>query len=184
MRLLLFLLLLVSSSAQAGAVAIYCTPEQDKIIQTTINQVHVYVIMGITNVGSPIFLRWFSKDDELSVKNTFLRMKNVLDNNSLIIDCTPAKEEERFTLYASVFREQPYVIYLGDLFWTAPLDGIDSKVGVIIHELSHFNEIRGAFDIAGTYNESLRLARLMGQSNANNYEYYVEELYKINSLDR
>jgi hypothetical protein len=40
--------------------------------------------------------------------------------------------------YAYVYPNRPYEIFLCNAFWSAPATGTDSKMGTIVHEMSHF----------------------------------------------
>jgi peptidyl-Lys metalloendopeptidase len=72
-----------------------------------------------------------------------------------------------------------------DQFYHMPDDGphgngMDSRWGSIIHELTHFNDVGPTTDNAGTYGSLLcrNLAAntpLLAQNNADNFEYVIEE---------
>ena len=78
--------------------------------------------------------------------------------------------------YAYVFPRQPYRIYLGSAFWTAPMVGTDSKSGTLIHELSHFT-VLGTNDYAYGQTGAIDLALAnpaQAIMNADSREYFVE----------
>lgn len=55
------------------------------------------------------------------------------------------------TTFAWVRPSDPSKIYLADLFWTASAKGVDSRVGTLLHEISHFTSIGGTKDFFSTY---------------------------------
>ena len=48
--------------------------------------------------------------------------------------------QQQENVYAYVYPNQPYKIYLGRVYWTAPAAGTDSQAGTLIHEMSHFDQ--------------------------------------------
>jgi peptidyl-Lys metalloendopeptidase len=68
-------------------------------------------------------------------------------------------------------------IWLCGGFWSAPLTGIDSRSGTIVHELSH--SVAGTQDIVyGTVNAQTLATNNPGQAvtNADNFEYFAESV--------
>jgi peptidyl-Lys metalloendopeptidase len=85
-------------------------------------------------------------------------------------DCTDSS-------YAYVFANQPYRIHLCGAFWAAPMTGIDSKAGTLVHETSHFTVVAGTQDYAyGTSAcQSLAISNpSRAISNADSHEYFAE----------
>jgi RHS repeat-associated protein len=81
-------------------------------------------------------------------------------------------------VYAYVIPGGPLEIWLGRLFFSAPMTGIDSKAGTLIHELSH--EVHGTADIVYGYSNARILAITSPNdaiNNADNYEYFAEETF-------
>lgn len=79
--------------------------------------------------------------------------------------------------YAYVYPTQPYKIYLGKAFWTAPLTGTDSKAGAIVHETSHFNAVAGTDDHVYGQSGCRSLAKnntADAIDNADSHEYFAE----------
>ena len=62
---------------------------------------------------------------------------------NITYDCSSKRN-----VYAFVYPSQPYKIYLGRVYWTAPATGTDSKAGTLIHEMSHFTVVAGTDDVA------------------------------------
>ncbi|CAG8712063.1 10492_t:CDS:2, partial [Acaulospora colombiana] len=67
-------------------------------------------------------------------------------------------------MIAYVYRNEPKIVYLCTVFWSAPTTGKDSKAGTIIHEASHFTINGGTEDFV--YGQTL--AMLLAQSNPDN----------------
>jgi len=80
-------------------------------------------------------------------------------------------------VYAYVYSNVPYIIYLCGAFWTAPISGTDSKAGTLIHEITHFTVVAGTSDFA--YGQALAQALAISSPgnavmNADSHEYFAE----------
>lgn len=85
-------------------------------------------------------------------------------------DCTSSA-------YAYVYANQPYRIHLCNAFWNAPMTGIDSKAGTLIHEVSHFTVVAGTQDYAYGTTACRNLAVSnpdRAVMNADSHEYFAE----------
>ncbi len=85
-------------------------------------------------------------------------------------DCTDSS-------YAYVYANQPYKIHLCNAFWNAPMTGIDSKAGTLVHETSHFTVVAGTQDYAYGQSACKSLAISSPSSavmNADSHEYFAE----------
>jgi peptidyl-Lys metalloendopeptidase len=85
-------------------------------------------------------------------------------------DCTNSS-------YAYVYANRPYEIHLCGAFWNAPMTGIDSKAGTLIHEMSHFSIVAGTQDYAYGTTAARNLAISnpdRAVMNADNHEYFAE----------
>ena len=84
-------------------------------------------------------------------------------------DCFPG-------VYAYVYPAQvPPTVYVCDGFWGAPMTGVDTKPGTLIHEMSHV--LSGTDDWAYGQSEAHTLAvnnPALAIDNADNHEYYGE----------
>ncbi|CAE6437774.1 unnamed protein product [Rhizoctonia solani] len=92
---------------------------------------------------------------------------------NLIYDCTCTRED----LYAYVNLGNYPNVYLCLAYWGAPLDGTDSKMGIIIHEASHFTELGGTADHTYGQSNCRNLARSdpgRAAMNADSHEYFAE----------
>ncbi len=85
-------------------------------------------------------------------------------------DCTDSA-------YAYVYPTQPYKIHLCSAFWSAPLTGIDSKGGTLVHETSHFTVVASTDDWAYGTAACKKLAASNPKKaidNADCHEYFAE----------
>jgi peptidyl-Lys metalloendopeptidase len=96
-----------------------------------------------------------------------------MDNAGVHFDCTCTQTN----VYAYVYPNQPYKIYLCGAFWAAPLTGTDSKAGTLIHEMSHFDVVANTDDYAYGQTAARNLAASNPDQairNADNHEYFAE----------
>jgi uncharacterized Zn-binding protein involved in type VI secretion len=126
------------------------------------------------------FKKWFGMHDEDSKEI----IKKRIINELIVCECLTANnfvsiydEYKRQTVCGIVYDEdRSHTIHLGDFFWKAPLIGKNSKSGIVIHELSHFDNIGGTKD--ETYDKyCLDLAKLrpdLALYNADSFEYFIE----------
>ena len=80
-------------------------------------------------------------------------------------------------VYAYVYPNQPYRIYLGRVYWTAPAGGTDSKAGTLVHEMSHFTAVAGTGDVVYGQTGAKNLAVTdpnAAVTNADSHEYFAE----------
>ncbi|OED36075.1 hypothetical protein AB833_28745 [Chromatiales bacterium (ex Bugula neritina AB1)] len=125
---------------------------------------------------SPRYLRWFGRYTGSrfnTVLNGFIAAEEVFANGTLRFDCGCAEIDK----FAYVRPADPYLIYLCPGFWGARLDGRDSRAGTLLHELTHFPQVRGTRDYAyGAVNAAL-LAQTdpsLSVLNADSYEFFAE----------
>ena len=115
----------------------------------------------------------FSSTRYNTVKSHFTAISNAMDNAGVHFDCTCTQTN----VYAYVYPNQPYKIYLCGAFWAAPLTGTDSKAGTLIHEMSHFNVVADTDDYAYGQTAARNLASSNPDQairNADNHEYFAE----------
>jgi peptidyl-Lys metalloendopeptidase len=96
-----------------------------------------------------------------------------MDTQPITFDCTCKKKN----VYAYVYPNQPYKIFLCGVFWTAPATGTDSKAGTLIHEMSHFNVVASTDDWAYGQTNAKNLALsdpVKAIDNADSHEYFAE----------
>ena len=119
---------------------------------------------------------WFGNHDNQrysSVKNNVSKIKLAVDNAGITIDCGCSDRG----VYAYVYPNRPYDIYVCGAFWSAAETGTDSRGGTLVHELSHFTVVAGTDDHAYGQTAARRLAQndpALAIANADNYEYFGE----------
>ncbi|CAF4219335.1 unnamed protein product, partial [Rotaria sp. Silwood2] len=130
--------------------------------------------------GTNRYKTWFGKF-MLSNWNTqkihFRNIKNALSSKRITFDCGCNSDSRYAGAYAYVFRDQPYIIHLCPVFWSAPMTGTDSKAGTLIHETSHFSVVVGTYDDEYGQMASINLAlRNVSKAimNADSHEYFAE----------
>lgn len=118
---------------------------------------------------------WFGAYDsgrKTELKSGWDRIYARLNDAAITFDCTCTQN-----YYAYVYPSQPYNIYLCNAFWSAPSTGTDSKMGTLIHEMSHFTVTADTDDHAYGQSACRTLAdNNPGQAvnNADNHEYFAE----------
>jgi len=119
---------------------------------------------------------WFGSADtqrQTLVTDHFDAIYSALDTQDMTFDCSSCN----MSAYAYVNPNMPYVIYLCDAFWSAPLTGTDSKAGTIIHETSHFTVVANTDDNAYGHSLAQSLAQTnpdAAVNNADSHEYFAE----------
>jgi peptidyl-Lys metalloendopeptidase len=128
-----------------------------------------------TNTKGPRYTTWFGGLEATrynTVMTHFIAIKGAMDNAAVTFDCGCKKK-----YYAYVYPNQPYKIYLCQVFWSAPMTGTDSKAGTLIHEMSHFNNVASTNDYvygqAGAKNLAIT-DPVRAINNADNHEYFAE----------
>ena len=132
-----------------------------------------YLLANIVNSRYTTWFGVFTSTRYNTVKSNFTAISNAMDNASVHFDCTCTQSN----VYAYVYPNQPYNIYLCGAFWSAPLTGTDSKAGTLIHEMSHFNVVAGTEDFAYGQTAARNLAINNPDNaiqNADNHEYFAE----------
>jgi len=123
------------------------------------------------DVGGDRYPTWFGTP-------TAARLNHVSTGYSLIYDALHGPITFHYTsddCYAYVYPGGPVEIWLGPLFFRAPLIGYDSRAGVIVHEVSH--EVHGTDDYVYGQRNAKWLATNrpdLAIDNADNYEYFAE----------
>lgn len=128
-----------------------------------------------------LFRKWFGRDDEKARQIILVRIRKTLrclkglgmDNFGEIID-----PETRKSDYAYVTPDdKEHKINLGIPFWQAPAVGPESKAGILVHEISHFEDVEGTQDHEYGDFLCLRLAIMkpdLALFNADNFERFIE----------
>ncbi|WP_394842151.1 M35 family metallo-endopeptidase [Pendulispora brunnea] len=126
--------------------------------------------------SKPRYTTWFgsykaSRWD--TAQSHFKKIKDALANKDYTLDCGCNEDN----VYAYVYKNKPYKIYLCDAFWSAPAKGTDSKAGVMIHETSHFDVVASTEDHAYGQGDCKKLADDnpgKALDNADSHEYFAE----------
>jgi peptidyl-Lys metalloendopeptidase len=128
-----------------------------------------------TPSGTPRYTTWFgafSSNGWGTAKTHFAAIKDAFDTKPITVDCKCKK-----SYYAYVYPNQPYIIYVCNAFWSAPMTGTDSKGGTLIHEMSHFTAVAGTDDHVYGQSGAKSLAisdPTAALNNADNHEYFAE----------
>jgi peptidyl-Lys metalloendopeptidase len=132
----------------------------------------------VANTLDARYLVWFGAYDAgryATVTSNFTNIQEVIDAAApMNFDCTCTDGG----VYAYVYPNSPYDVYLCGAFWPAPATGTDSKPGVLIHEVSHFTVVAGTDDHAYGQVDAAALASgnpALAIANADNHEYFAEE---------
>jgi len=123
-----------------------------------------------------LYQTWFDASGGVQGWNTvethFTTIYSAFAANQATFDCSCKKR-----YYAYVYPNQPYKIYVCNVFWTAPDLGRDSKAGTLVHEMSHFDVTAGTDDWVYGATGAMGLAQTnvaQSTTNADNHEYFAE----------
>ena len=131
-----------------------------------------------TSNDSRLYTRWFGTDFTDSVHKKYKKMDQTMEDG-ITINLRPYIGD----LYGFFKLRYPEEISLCGLYYKAPMKGKNSKMGIIVHEMSH--AAAGTDDIVIDrkkqygHKKCLRLAKdnqIKARMNADNFEYYSEEL--------
>ena len=133
-------------------------------------------VTGEQRSTSPRYNTWFGVYDAARysrVQSNFNGIASALADETVnyVCGCTDAG------VFAYVFPSRPYDVYLCPAFWSAEIDGTDSRAGTIVHELSHFTVVAGTDDHRYTQAGTQDLARTspeLAVDNADSHEYFAE----------
>jgi len=132
------------------------------------------IIEGILPGNSDHFKRWFGLLPSFRSKKVLRKIKSAMRKKQFFLhfhgsECAPGYFA--YTYFDSRF------LYLCDEYISSPATGYDSKMGVLVHEISH--AVAYTEDFAYGQKKCLKLAKKSPPKalrNADNYEYYVESL--------
>jgi len=160
-----------------------CTPGQMNVINAALPEARRIELTAKNALhNTPANLRpqaqryreWFGAYDSSRysiMTGHFDRLSDALATERIYAGCVDQN------IFAKVNPSQPYTIYFGNLFWSAPLNGTDSKAGTFVHEMSHFTIIAGTHDHVYGQPKARYLARIDPNAaidNADNHEYFAE----------
>jgi len=157
-----------------------CTTTQQSTLISARSQAGTYANDSLAYLGAnktgPRYTTWFgivTSTRYSTVTSHFSAISNAMDTKPVTFDCSCKKKN----VYAYVYSNQPYKIYLCGVFWTAPMTGTDSKAGTLIHEMSHFTVVAGTSDYVYGQSGAKSLAISNPNNavnNADNHEYFAE----------
>jgi len=157
-----------------------CTASQQSNLNSARSNASTYAANALAylNAGTqgPRYTTWFGVFNSTrysTVQSHFASISNAMDTAPVTFDCSCKKKN----VYAYVYSNQPYTIYLCGVFWTAPMTGTDSKAGTLIHEMSHFTVVAGTDDWVYGQSGAQNLAitdPAKAVDNADSHEYFAE----------
>jgi hypothetical protein len=163
------------SPAQEGA-AVAAAGEARSLAERAQHVAAEVASVGDDPASMGLYERWFGKIDSHRaqlVRDTFAAMASSL-GGTLNFHCDSEKN-----VYAYVKSCGSKEIYLGRLFWSrAGSKGIDSRPGVILHEMAHdVSRLVGdhSYGVAGAEDLAVENPNQAVRS-ADNYEYFAESL--------
>lgn len=126
------------------------------------------------------FKKWFGCDDEKAKGIILERIRKVMEVSKMLSvdNFKEMIDRKSKTKYAQIYPDDKLLkLFIGEKFWTAPVKGKDSRSGVLVHELSHVDEIGNTFDYVLGVNDCLVLAKNDPSEalyNADSFEYFIE----------
>lgn len=79
-----------------------------------------------------------------TIREHYANAHDAFYTKTVVVDCSC----EQPGIYAYVYSNQPYKIYVCPAFWSSPAMGTDSKAGTLVHEMVHFTIVAGTSDYA------------------------------------
>lgn len=126
------------------------------------------------------YTTWFGAFDRArwtTVEANIARIRGVTSGTALEFTCATIADCGGTGVYAYVFPNQPYRVYLCNQFWTTTTSGTDSRAGTLIHEIAHFTAVAGTDDHVYGQAGATNLAATnpaLAINNSDNYEYFAE----------
>jgi len=158
-----------------------CTASQQSTLRSAVSAATTYATQSnsyLSNSPSATqrYVKWFgafSTSGWNTAHSHFANEQSAFSTQALTLDCSCKKKN----VYAYVYPNQPYKIYVCGAFWSAPMTGTDSKGGTLVHEMSHFTVVAGTDDWAYGQADAAALAAsdpTKALDNADNHEYFAE----------
>ena len=157
-----------------------CNGSQQSKLNSARSEAGTYAANALAYMSAgtqgPRYATWFGVYNSSRysvVQSHFDSLSIAMDAAPVTFDCTCKKKN----VYAYVYSNQPYAIYLCGVFWTAPMTGTDSKAGTLIHEMSHFTVVAGTDDWVYGQGGAQNLAITdpdKAIDNADSHEYFAE----------
>jgi len=173
----------VEISVEAEGIGGYtgCSTNQMSRLQTAHSNAITYSNkakqhLAANSRGSSLYTWWFGsylKKRFSTVVSHYNAINSAFATKSVTYDCSCTDD-----YYAYVYPSRPYKIYVCNAFWQAPTTGRDSKMGTLIHEMSHFKVVASTDDYVygatGAHNLALSSPN-KAVDNADNHEYFAED---------
>ncbi len=167
--------------------------EKLKILEESITTALSMVskVVGRAKLGDASYKLWMDNGAEADtssaavkarvahVKSGFDKIKKCLEKDKVIFkDWDEEDRSDYEDTYAYVYSGQKQNdIYLGGAFWVAANEGIDSRAGTIIHELSHhLHDTEDHHYGEENSKESAKNTPEKATTNADNYEHFSESV--------
>ena len=170
----------VSYSGCAGPAATVGT-EQQRIAQSLVDA-EAYAREAVAYFGDrragARYQTWFGAYDATRwqrVRGHYTRALAALVDETIEVVCHDVGCTSG--VFAFVFPNQPYRVYVCGAFWSAGATGTDSRAGTMIHEIMHFTVIAGTDDHAYGQDDAAALAVSdpgRAVDNSDNHEYFSE----------
>ena len=159
----------------------------------------VNFLKGNDNQTKALVLRWFGRSDQITIEKVIDVLSRtskwvnsvapycLYANDGSLVEQMTAEDgsiilsDEAGNVYAYVDPGDITKINLGLKFFSAPAIGMNSKLGSIIHEVTHYFITGNTDDIRYGRAKCLQLAKQDPDSairNADNFEYFIEEWLK------
>lgn len=156
-----------------------CTTDQANTIVTAVNSAKTISSNANSylqaNTQGLRYTTWFgvyNSNRYDTVKTNFSAISNAMTTAPITVDCKCKQ-----SYYAYVYANQPYKIYVCRAFWSAPMNGTDSKAGTLVHEMSHFTVVADTDDVVYGQTGAKNLAISNPNDairNADSHEYFAE----------
>jgi len=172
----------VTVTATAGTIGFSkCSPDQQTLVASaaaaanTMSDDAVSYLAGVPSATAR-YTTWFGTVSAArwdTAATHFRAIADAFDYQSLKVDCSCKKKN----VYAYVYPNRPYTIYVCGAFWQAPMSGKDSKAGTLVHEMSHFDVTAQTDDWAYGQTACKSLAQTdpaKALDNADSHEYFAE----------
>lgn len=125
-----------------------------------------------TTQDPALYKTWFGQPYNNKVKLDYIDMRNAMRRTVYTLDCDPDECEDNY--YAYTYKDST-TIFLCNQFFASDLTGTDSKLGTIVHELSHAVSCTEDHEYGQDDCKALAMnAPNMAVTNSDNYEYFSE----------
>lgn len=171
-----------------------CDETQAAQLRETLDQAKVLTITAAAAIGdTPDYARWFgdySAGHGEIVRANLKSIVTAIRSGAVVTQCDTLRDQGCSSgEYASVYPHEPYRIYLCPSFFNLPdltalkpgtmASDNGTKVGTIVHELSHFDPVARTADHCYTRRACAAMASrdpVRAIDNADSYQYFTEDV--------